>query len=118
MLNTRSHRFARDKPLRQRADVTDSIGLVTEIPQCRFDRRDRLRMIELRRLFLSVSFGEVIVPEVVCYADFHAYLLDSDMCIETEDLLPAFRQGTRGGRSQWMTLSSDGQSGYRKTFPS
>ncbi len=66
--------FARDKPLRQRADVADPVGLVTEVAQCLFDRRDRLRVVELRRLFLSVSFGEVIVPEVVCYADFHGFI--------------------------------------------
>ena len=110
--------FARDKPLRQCTDVADPVGLVTEVTQCSFDRRDRLRVIEFRCLFLSISFGEVIVPKVVCYADFHVIALDSNGSIDKGGLLPALGEEARGAGSQCMTFSIEGQSGYRKIFPS
>ena len=77
-------------------DVTDPVGLVPEVAQRPFDRRNRLRVIEFRRLFLSISFGEVIVPEVVCYADFHVYIFDSNTCVEKGGLPPRSGRETRG----------------------
>jgi hypothetical protein len=98
--------------------VADPVGFVTEVDERFFDRRNRLRMIEFRRLFLSISFGEVIVPEVVCYADFHVFAFIPILAMKEEVCTPRSGKETRGAGSQWMTLSVEGQSGYRKIFPS
>ena len=69
---------ARDEAPGQRPDVADPVRLVTERLQGILDRGDRPRMVELRRLFLRVAFGDVIIPEVVCDADLHVVLMVSD----------------------------------------